>query len=140
MEHGPLAAELLTYRYHGHSMSDPGVTYRSKEEIEKFRKENAEYQFEMLKLQLNPHFLFNSLNTAAELTHSQPDLAEQALLEPNLTRLLLPYLFMIVKGPIHLGISFLLLLLSPTRLRLIFRVLRSTSSPAEKETSRLLAS
>jgi two-component system, LytTR family, sensor kinase len=38
-------------------------------EVEKFRKENAEYQFEMLKLQLNPHFLFNSLNTLSSLVH-----------------------------------------------------------------------
>jgi sensor histidine kinase YesM len=44
--------------------------YRSSlAEVERFRKENAEYQFEMLKLQLNPHFLFNSLNTLASLVH-----------------------------------------------------------------------
>ena len=42
---------------------------KSLAEIERFRKENAEYQFEMLKLQLNPHFLFNSLNTLASLVH-----------------------------------------------------------------------
>jgi sensor histidine kinase YesM len=42
---------------------------RSLAEVERFRKENAEYQFEMLKLQLNPHFLFNSLNTLASLVH-----------------------------------------------------------------------
>jgi two-component system, LytTR family, sensor kinase len=41
-------------------------------EVERFRKENAEYQFEMLKLQLNPHFLFNSLNTLSSLVHSDP--------------------------------------------------------------------
>ena len=40
---------------------------KSLAEVEKFRKENAEYQFEMLKLQLNPHFLFNSLNTLSSL-------------------------------------------------------------------------
>jgi len=46
---------------------------RSLAEIEKFRKENAEYQFEMLKLQLNPHFLFNSLNTLSSLVHEDRD-------------------------------------------------------------------
>jgi sensor histidine kinase YesM len=32
-------------------------------ESEKYKKEMAEAQFEMLRMQVNPHFLFNSLNT-----------------------------------------------------------------------------
>ncbi|MFC0048939.1 sensor histidine kinase [Rheinheimera tilapiae] len=41
----------------------------------------ARAELDALQARIRPHFLFNSLNTAAELTHSQPDQAEQALLD-----------------------------------------------------------
>jgi len=41
------------------------------------QKENLQSQFEVLKQQVNPHFLFNSLNVLTSLIKLEPDLAER---------------------------------------------------------------
>mmetsp|Transcript_26022 Transcript_26022/g.46136 ORF Transcript_26022/g.46136 Transcript_26022/m.46136 type:complete len:368 (+) Transcript_26022:176-1279(+) len=38
LQNGPIFLELKTYRYSGHSMSDPTTSYRKKEEIDEVRK------------------------------------------------------------------------------------------------------
>ncbi len=43
----------------------------------KFQKENLQSQFDVLKQQVNPHFLFNSLNVLTSLIKLEPDLAEK---------------------------------------------------------------
>jgi sensor histidine kinase YesM len=44
---------------------------------QKLREENLIFQNETLKNQVNPHFLFNSLNTLSSLVATQPEVAEE---------------------------------------------------------------
>ena len=46
-------------------------------ETERFKKEHSQAQLETLKNQVNPHFLFNSLNTLASVIPENPALAVQ---------------------------------------------------------------
>lgn len=48
-----------------------------KNELLQLQKENLQSQFEMLKSQVNPHFLFNSLNVLTSLISVEPELAEK---------------------------------------------------------------
>ncbi len=50
-------------------------------ELERFKKENAEFKFETLMNQINPHFLFNSLNTLSSLIYENQDTASKYIRE-----------------------------------------------------------
>lgn len=47
---------------------------------QKLREENLVFQNETLKSQVNPHFLFNSLNTVSSLIQSNPEKAEEFII------------------------------------------------------------
>jgi two-component system, LytTR family, sensor kinase len=61
----------------GRIWSNRDITERVKSEREEIEKGVAQAQFESLKNQVNPHFLFNSLNVLSSLVHIDPDLSEK---------------------------------------------------------------
>lgn len=68
------AAVLLTY-----ALVD--ARSRIREAEAEVRRVELEAQISVLTAQMNPHLLFNALNTAAELVHLDPSGAEQMILE-----------------------------------------------------------
>ena len=58
---GPLFMEMMTYRYHGHSMSDPGLTYRTRDEVTERRKQGDPL------VRLKKIILDNKLGTEEEI-------------------------------------------------------------------------
>jgi len=58
---GPVVAEIETYRYYGHSMSDPGTSYRTRDEVQEVRKTKDPI------LMLKGYMLEGELVTEAEL-------------------------------------------------------------------------
>lgn len=53
--------------------------YEESEKFEEERRRNAEAELNWLKNQLNPHFLFNTLNNISSLTQIDPDKAQECI-------------------------------------------------------------
>lgn len=64
---GPIIVECMTYRYYGHSMSDPGTSYRKREEIEEMREKK-----DCLK-KLKKYLIDSNLSTAEEIKAIEKD-------------------------------------------------------------------
>jgi len=67
---GPIVVEYETYRYMGHSMSDPGLTYRTKEEVATIRAEKDPIE------KVKYYLLENNLITEEEVTNIEKKIKE----------------------------------------------------------------
>jgi len=71
LEKGPLWIELRTYRYHGHSMSDPDISYREKEEIQEIRKNQDPIE------KIKTIVLENEVMTQEEITNLEKSIRKE---------------------------------------------------------------
>ncbi|NDP20952.1 MAG: hypothetical protein GZ091_07725 [Paludibacter sp.] len=77
------AQELIDQEKDQNKRLEKEVKERTKEltkantQLINLQKENLQSQFDVLKQQVNPHFLFNSLNVLTSLIKLEPDLAEK---------------------------------------------------------------
>lgn len=78
--HGPIVLSIDTYRYHGHSMTDPGVTYRDSSEVQEVRKTR-----DCLKLLAN-HIIESDFANAADLKIIDKEAKKQVEIDVNTAR------------------------------------------------------
>ncbi|KAL6049283.1 Pyruvate dehydrogenase E1 component subunit alpha-2, mitochondrial [Balamuthia mandrillaris] len=71
LEKGPIVLEMETYRYSGHSMSDPGTSYRSREEVALMRKTRDPIE------KTKARILENKIATAEELKAIDQEVKEE---------------------------------------------------------------
>ncbi len=67
---GPTLIDAVTYRYYGHHMGDPGISYRTKEEIEEWRKRDPIKR-------LQNHLLEAKLITESEINEIQSSVTKE---------------------------------------------------------------
>ncbi|KAL5996506.1 Pyruvate dehydrogenase E1 component subunit alpha-2, mitochondrial [Asimina triloba] len=71
LKNGPIILEMDTYRYHGHSMSDPGSTYRTRDEISGVRQERDPLE------RIRKLILAHDLATADELKDTEKKIRKE---------------------------------------------------------------
>jgi pyruvate dehydrogenase E1 component alpha subunit len=89
---GPLVLEYVTYRYGGHSMSDPGTTYRSREEIQRMRSTHdpiAGLKQNILDWNVVPEEELKSIDKAARSHVDEEVAAAEAMQVPDNTERIL---------------------------------------------------
>lgn len=83
---GPMVLEYVTYRYGGHSMSDPGTTYRTREEIQRMRSTNdpiAGLKQKILDWEVSTEEELKSLDKAARNHVAEEVAAAEAMSVPE---------------------------------------------------------
>ncbi|KAA3676529.1 pyruvate dehydrogenase E1 component alpha subunit [Paragonimus westermani] len=81
---GPLILEMETYRYHGHSMSDPGTSYRTREEVQSVRR--GRDPITLFQKRLSESQLVTEEETKAlekQIRQEVDKAAEQCLMDPE---------------------------------------------------------
>lgn len=68
---GPIVLEAATYRYYGHSMSDPGTSYRKREQVEEVRKSRDPIAH------FKDRLLSSGLSTEEELKSIEQDVVKE---------------------------------------------------------------
>ncbi|KAL7132988.1 hypothetical protein ABFS83_12G111000 [Erythranthe nasuta] len=71
LKNGPIILEMDTYRYHGHSMSDPGSTYRTRDEISGIRQERDPIE------RIRKLILAHDLATEKELKDTEKEIRKE---------------------------------------------------------------
>jgi len=97
----------------------------------------AQARLQALQARIRPHFLFNSMNTIASLTHDQPDVAELAI--ENLADLFRASLAAEASIPIQNEIELTRSYISLEKLRLAERLTVSWQTPADEPVCNLPA-
>lgn len=71
---------LLTYIYSNHEKKRNRVLHDQQYQLLELKELKTKAELEALQAKINPHFLYNSLNSIASLIHEDPDKAEQMVL------------------------------------------------------------
>ena len=78
---GPMVVEMSTYRYHGHSMSDPGRSYRDRDEVKAMRENNDPIQNMKNLLLEHTDATEDELNTIEKNIRAEVEAARETRLE-----------------------------------------------------------
>lgn len=77
LKHAKDELERLNHNLEGRVRESSESLAQARTQLIRLQKENLQSQFEVLRQQVNPHFLFNSLNVLTSLIRLDPELAEK---------------------------------------------------------------